>query len=79
MELLLAAYITDLIIGDPRWIPHPVVIIGKFISYVESKLYSKNVSPRTMLFRGFLLVFLVLGFTLGAILGLLFLFRQIHP
>ena len=34
--IFIGAYITDLIIGDPRWIPHPVVIIGKLITVVEN-------------------------------------------
>lgn len=33
--VFIGAYITDLIIGDPRRIPHPAVIIGKLITVVE--------------------------------------------
>ncbi|WP_187118891.1 adenosylcobinamide-phosphate synthase CbiB [Bacillus marasmi] len=29
------AYLVDLVVGDPRFLPHPVVIIGKFISRLE--------------------------------------------
>ena len=36
--IFLGAYIVDLIIGDPRWFPHPVVIIGKFINYLTNKI-----------------------------------------
>lgn len=32
------AFILDLLVGDPRWIPHPVVIIGKGISLLEKIL-----------------------------------------
>lgn len=32
-----AAIVLDLIIGDPRWIPHPVVQLGKLISFLEKK------------------------------------------
>jgi len=32
------AYIVDLIIGDPRWVPHPVIIIGKFVGFLEGKI-----------------------------------------
>ncbi|MBN2569245.1 MAG: cobalamin biosynthesis protein CobD [Deltaproteobacteria bacterium] len=35
---LLGAYITDIIIGDPRWFPHPVVIIGRFTRFLEDRL-----------------------------------------
>ncbi len=32
------AFLVDLAVGDPRWIPHPVVIIGKGISLAENLL-----------------------------------------
>ncbi|MBO8162895.1 MAG: cobalamin biosynthesis protein CobD [Brevibacillus sp.] len=40
MSLLLAlqvgiAYVLDLIFGDPRWLPHPVIGMGKLTSWVE--------------------------------------------
>ena len=28
------AYILDLILADPRWLYHPVIIIGKLISFL---------------------------------------------
>ncbi|OYD06181.1 adenosylcobinamide-phosphate synthase CbiB [Paludifilum halophilum] len=36
--ILLAAYVLDRIIGDPRWLPHPVVGMGWLISRVEAGL-----------------------------------------
>ncbi|OIJ12799.1 cobalamin biosynthesis protein CobD [Anaerobacillus arseniciselenatis] len=33
--LLILAILLDLIIGDPRWLPHPVIQIGKLISFLE--------------------------------------------
>lgn len=30
-----AAFIIDLVIGDPRWLPHPVILIGKVIERLE--------------------------------------------
>jgi len=36
--VFLGAYITDIIVGDPRRFPHPVVIIGKAVSFFESKI-----------------------------------------
>ena len=40
--IFLGAYITDILIGDPRWFPHPVVIIGKFINYLEGKILTNT-------------------------------------
>jgi adenosylcobinamide-phosphate synthase len=38
--LLIVAFLFDLIGGDPRWFPHPVVLMGKVISSVERWLWS---------------------------------------
>ncbi|WP_368659362.1 adenosylcobinamide-phosphate synthase CbiB [Metabacillus halosaccharovorans] len=35
--IIAAGIILDFIIGDPRWLPHPVVIMGKLISFLEKK------------------------------------------
>jgi len=36
--ILLSAVALDLLLGDPRWLPHPVVGIGRLISALESHL-----------------------------------------
>src|SRR5215813_897301 len=38
--LLVSAFLLDLAVGDPRWLPHPVVLMGKFISRGERFLWS---------------------------------------
>lgn len=35
--ILIFAIILDLLIGDPKWLPHPVVGIGKLISILEKR------------------------------------------
>ncbi len=40
------AFILDIMIGDPRWLPHPVRIIGRCIEYLEKVLRSVFVSER---------------------------------
>jgi adenosylcobinamide-phosphate synthase len=37
-NILIPAFLLDLAIGDPRWLPHPVRIMGKCISRMESIL-----------------------------------------
>jgi adenosylcobinamide-phosphate synthase len=39
-SLLLGAFLLDLAIGDPRWFPHAVVLMGKFVSTGERFLWS---------------------------------------
>ena len=36
--VFLGAYVADIVVGDPRWFPHPVVIIGKFVRLLEGKI-----------------------------------------
>ena len=38
--LVISGFLLDLVIGDPRWVPHPVVLMGKVISYGEQQLFS---------------------------------------
>jgi len=40
--LLIGAFLLDLAVGDPRWLPHPVVLMGKVISRGERLLRSGN-------------------------------------
>jgi adenosylcobinamide-phosphate synthase len=49
--VFLGAYIIDIIIGDPRWFPHPVVIIGKAVRFLEGKIRRK-ISPNPPLKKG---------------------------
>jgi adenosylcobinamide-phosphate synthase len=36
--IVLAAVVLDLVLGDPRALPHPVMAIGRMISYLEPRL-----------------------------------------
>lgn len=39
---LVAGWILDRILGDPAWLPHPVVLYGRIISFVEHRLNKGN-------------------------------------
>lgn len=43
---ILIAYILDLILGDPRWLPHPVVLMGKGIAFFEKRLSRPGMTER---------------------------------
>ncbi len=45
MKELIILYICDLIIGDPRWLPHPIRCIGRFITAIESLVRRFTNSP----------------------------------
>ena len=53
------AYILDLIFGDPVWLYHPVVAIGKLIDFLEKILYKL----KNKIFAGTILNILVLSTT----------------
>jgi hypothetical protein len=47
---IVAAYIIDLIVGDPYWLPHPVRFIGYLISKTETVL--RNIIERIIKKKG---------------------------
>jgi adenosylcobinamide-phosphate synthase len=53
---LLYAFLLDILIGDPRWLPHPVRIIGKGISGAEGVLRRFFKTSRAERWAGILLV-----------------------
>ena len=71
--ILLLALLLDAIVGDPRFLPHPVVGIGKLIDALEKKLNRINRSQRDRAFRGFILLLIMLSFalTIGLLVHLL--------
>ena len=54
------AFIIDMIIGDPRTRFHPVVLIGNLISMIEKMLYNVGDSDKKKLFKGGILVAIVI-------------------
>lgn len=39
--VLIAGFVLDILFGDPNWIPHPVVLIGKLISALEKAIRAR--------------------------------------
>ncbi len=72
--VFLGAYIIDIIIGDPRWFPHPVVIIGKAVRFLEGKIRRTSLIGRKK--GGIILCFAVViptfFITWGVVEGCLF-------
>lgn len=74
-----AAVILDAIIGDPRSNFHPVVLIGKFIAFLENKLLRVNDSRQKKIAGGALLVVLVLTASYSMSWLLIKLLSALHP
>jgi adenosylcobinamide-phosphate synthase len=67
-ELIVAAFCLDLIFGDPRWLPHPVVLIGRFVNVAERFLRQLKMDSYT---GGAVLCIATVSLTASATYGLL--------
>jgi adenosylcobinamide-phosphate synthase len=85
--MLIAAIVIDWLFGDPKWLTHPVIYIGRFIRWMEKKLlplksstitFESNKSRSDKL-RGILLCFWTIGFCFCLIWVILKLCNFIHP
>lgn len=43
--VMLGAFVLDLLLGDPAWLPHPVIMMGKLIGFLENRL--RKLFPKT--------------------------------
>jgi adenosylcobinamide-phosphate synthase len=73
---ILAAFGLDLLLGDPRWFPHPVKLIGRFAMAMEKPLRKLIPGERV---AGIAAVFLVVGFTGIVTYALISGSARIHP
>lgn len=77
MLLITLAVGLDLLIGDPRSLPHPVVFIGRMISFLEKRWNQGAPTQRKR--RGFLLTATVVIGVWGISWAALALLTAIHP
>jgi adenosylcobinamide-phosphate synthase len=75
--LLLSGFLLDLAAGDPRWFPHPVVLMGKFISRSESFLWSGK--PCRDFVCGMVLSLALIALAVGATWALLYSLTVLPP
>lgn len=68
---------TDLLLGDPRWLPHPVRWIGFAVHRIENILYPKIKKNSTELLAGTVLCLAVIAFTVVGGLLVLWVSRLI--
>ncbi len=75
-QILAAAFILDVLVGDPLWLPHPIVWMGNAISFFETKFKAWIAAP---FFSGLVFaVFLISG--VWVLSGLaVYLAYHIHP
>jgi len=67
------AYVLDLAIGDPKRIPHPVVLMGRLISYLEGKILSQDMDKTKKRLAGTAVVIIVVGISAAVTWGIIHL------
>jgi adenosylcobinamide-phosphate synthase len=73
---IIIAIVLDLVFGDPRWLPHPVRVIGRFAELMEHPARSAIKNPRL---AGVAVAAGTILFTGIAVWGLINLASQLHP
>jgi len=74
--VLILALALDLTLGDPRWLPHPVVLIGRLIALLESGLRKATSHERA---AGICLVLLTAGASAAVVWLALYGLAALHP
>ncbi|MDN3560094.1 adenosylcobinamide-phosphate synthase CbiB [Vreelandella neptunia] len=77
ITLIVLAIVIDLVVGDPRSLPHPVVLIGRFISAFE-RLWNRGTEQQRRV-SGFMLTIFVVGGVWSISWLLLILLAALHP
>ncbi len=76
MKTIIISFLLDLVLGDPRWFPHPVRIIGSFIRRLEDFL-RKHISNLRV--AGVILAVLVVGLTYLSVWGIIKAGCELNP
>ncbi len=76
---LSAAYLADLIFGDPPGYPHPIKLIGRVVQALERKLLNTEDPPLRQYLLGGMLALLVVAGAGFFVWGILHAFQRVHP
>lgn len=74
--LVFAALVLDWLLGDPRWLPHPVVAVGRLVTALERQLRRLVTNERA---AGVILLVLTVGITGGTAWLLVLGAGLVHP
>lgn len=76
---ILTGIVLDLLVGDPIGFVHIVIVIGRYISFLEIKLYKDTDDDKTMEFKGSVIAFIV-PVTVMILAGIVLVISiKIHP
>ena len=74
--ILAAAFLLDCLLGDPRWLPHPICLLGKLIAGTEKGMRRLI---KNQFFGGLLLVIVVITVSTAVPWAILILVGMINP
>lgn len=75
-QIIAAAFILDVLAGDPGWLPHPIIRMGRAISYFEPEFRKRIKNP----FRaGLLFALCLIATAFGLTWAVVFMAVRIHP
>lgn len=75
-QILVAAFILDLLVGDPRWLPHPIIWMGRAISFFEPA-FRKHIEPP--FWAGLLFALFLISAAFALTRAVVFTAYLIHP
>ncbi len=75
---IILAFLLDAFWGDPSWLPHPVIAMGRLITALDNQLLDNSHSPRKQLWRGLLLVIIVVAATWAAAVSIVYVASVLH-
>lgn len=76
---LLFAYIVDRLVGDPRFLTHPVVIMGRIITWLEKIIRKRCTTDRSLKWAGLLFPLILVGGSFLFVWGLLAILAMLSP
>ena len=76
---MLIGFCIDLVVGDPRWMPHPVRGMGRCIQLLEKGLRRETDGHKKQVTKGILLWILLVLLWVGVSIALLWGFYRLHP
>ncbi|MDW7739368.1 MAG: adenosylcobinamide-phosphate synthase CbiB [Bacillota bacterium] len=79
LTALILAGICDWLFGDPPGLPHPVRLLGRVITRLESIAIRLFVSPGNLIFAGFLITAVTAGASVSVVLLVISAAYKTHP
>lgn len=76
--LLIGAWAIDRVVGDPRVGLHPVVLIGKLISFLEKILLREHDDPQIKRLSGLLLLLFTVFITYATVYGIVNMLERVN-